>query len=252
MATIASRPAESGSARIPAGVPPLKAGQGRSFLWRRLHSLSGIFPVGAFLVEHFISNAFATNGPHAYADEVKFLTGIPFLVWVEILFIYIPIAYHAFYGIYIWWRGDSNNAEYPFIGNWMYTSQRWTGIIALVFIAYHSATMRWLGVHIPGNAAGAFGKVQMELFGHPWLVAWYVIGIVTASWHFAYGIWLFAAKWGFTTGAQARKRFGVVCAGVGVLFVVVGLASLQAFFKYPQQPVHPPASHEAEQAQILK
>jgi succinate dehydrogenase / fumarate reductase, cytochrome b subunit len=32
------------------GVQPLRAGQGNSFLWRKLHSLSGIIPIGAFLV----------------------------------------------------------------------------------------------------------------------------------------------------------------------------------------------------------
>jgi len=33
-----------------AGVAPLEAGEGSLFLLRRLHSLSGIFPIGAFLV----------------------------------------------------------------------------------------------------------------------------------------------------------------------------------------------------------
>ncbi|HEX5434279.1 MAG TPA: succinate dehydrogenase, partial [Candidatus Angelobacter sp.] len=66
------------------GVPALRAGQGHSFFWRRLHSLSGIFPIGAFLLEHFISNAFATNGPYAYRDQVKFLSGLPFVLFLEI------------------------------------------------------------------------------------------------------------------------------------------------------------------------
>ena len=48
-------PVAASQARIPAGVPPLRAGEGNSFLWRRLHSLTGIVPIGAFLVEHFIS-----------------------------------------------------------------------------------------------------------------------------------------------------------------------------------------------------
>ena len=36
-------------------------------------------------------------------------------------------------------------------------------------------------------------------------------GIVAASWHFSYGVWLFAAKWGLTVGEQARRKFGYVC-----------------------------------------
>ena len=42
-------------ARIPAGVPTLRAGERKSFFVRRLHSLTGIVPIGAFLVEHVIS-----------------------------------------------------------------------------------------------------------------------------------------------------------------------------------------------------
>ncbi len=98
-------PPSSAPTRIPKGVEPLRAGQGHSFFWRRLHSLSGIIPVGAFLLEHITSNAVATNGPSAYTDQVKFLTGLPFAFWLEVFGIYIPIAYHAFYGVYIWWRG---------------------------------------------------------------------------------------------------------------------------------------------------
>ena len=66
MATSVSSPAEASAPKVPAGVAALRAGQGNSFLWRRLHSLSGIFPIGFFLLEHFFSNAFATNGGAAY------------------------------------------------------------------------------------------------------------------------------------------------------------------------------------------
>src|ERR1700743_25717 len=106
------------------GVPAIRAGQGHSFLLRRLHSLSGIVPVGAFLLEHFISNAAAINGPHAYADQVKFITGLPFLIFLETCVLSLPILYHALYGFYIWYRGESNVTSYPWTGNWMYTAQR--------------------------------------------------------------------------------------------------------------------------------
>ena len=42
--------------KLQAGVQPLRAGQGVSFLLRKLHSLLGIIPIGAFLVEHLLSN----------------------------------------------------------------------------------------------------------------------------------------------------------------------------------------------------
>src|ERR1043165_5874538 len=116
------------------GVPPIRAGKGHSFLLRRLHSLSGIVPVGAFLLEHFISNAFATNGPNAYGAQVKFLTGLPFVPILETVGIYIPLLYHALYGFYIWFRGESNVSDYPWAGNFMYAEERWAGMFYLVGI----------------------------------------------------------------------------------------------------------------------
>jgi succinate dehydrogenase / fumarate reductase cytochrome b subunit len=205
--------------------------------------------VGFFLLEHFVSNAFATNGPHAYTDEVKFLTGLPFLIWLEILFIYVPIAYHALYGFYIWYRGDSNLGSYSFIGNWGYAVQRWTGAIAFFYIVWHTLTMRWLGTHIVGNAGAAFGKVQME-FQHPYALAFYVVGILCASVHFSYGLWLFAAKWGITASEKGRRNFGVVCAALCLFFLALGYTSMYSFLTTPQQPIPEPGSHVTEQARL--
>jgi succinate dehydrogenase / fumarate reductase cytochrome b subunit len=220
------------------GVAPLRAGQGYSFWLRRLHSLSGIIPIGAFLVEHFVSNAFATRGPAAYTKQVELLSSFPFVVLLELFGIWLPILYHALYGFYIWRRGESNVAEYPWSGNWMYTAQRWTGTIAFVYIIWHTWHLRFSGIHILSHPDAAFGKVQME-FQHPWAVAFYAIAIVCASWHFAYGLWLFAAKWGITTGDSARRKFGYVCFAIGATFILVGAATMYSFLNTPLQPLGP-------------
>ncbi len=223
-------PVATASHKIRAGVPPLRAYEGHSFLLRRLHSLSGIFPIGAFLLEHFISNAYATNGPHAYNEQVRFLTSLPFVVWLETVFIYIPLLYHSLYRFYIWYRGDSNvGPAYPWAGNWMYTAQRWTGAIAFFYIGWHVYSMRFSGVHLLTHSAAAFNKVYFEFQSSNWAVAFYIVGIVAASWHFAYGLWLFAAKWGITVGEGARRKWGVVCFLIGAAFVVVGMVTMVAF-----------------------
>lgn len=207
-----------------------------SFILRRLHSLSGIVPVGVFLLEHFFSNAFATKGPQAYADQVKLLTGLPFLVWIEALFIWIPIAFHALYGFYIWYCGESNLRHYPWLGNWMYSAQRWTGAFTFAFIVFHTIEMRFTGVELETNSLASFGKVQHSI-ENPWILAFYVLGVVAASWHFGYGVWLFAAKWGFITGQQARRRFGYLCVALSIVLAVIGFATIRAFFKWSLQPM---------------
>lgn len=219
------------------GVAPLRAGQGTSFLLRRLHSLSGIVPVGAFLVEHIlVSNATAISGPDAYAKQVAFLGGLPLVFFLELFGIWLPIAFHALYGFYIWYRGDGNTMEYPWSGNWMYTAQRWTGGIAFVYIIWHTYTMRFTGVDLHADPTLSFGKVQHEVMQTS-LFLFYVVGLIAASWHFAYGIWLFCAKWGIVSGPKAQKRFLAVCIAFFFLMSAVGLASLASFRSRALQPM---------------
>ncbi|HKD13836.1 MAG TPA: succinate dehydrogenase [Candidatus Angelobacter sp.] len=237
MATVASS--------VERGVQPIRAGQGHSFLLRRLHSLSGIVPIGVFLLEHFFSNAFATNGWQAYAEQVKFLTGLPFVLWLEIFGIYIPLAYHSLYGFYIWYRGEGNVSDYPWAGNFIYTAQRWTGAIAFVYMGWHTYTMRFSGIHLLTNSQAAFHKVQAEL-QHPWALAFYIVGIIAASWHFAYGIYLFCAKWGITVSGKSRQRLAVVCSGLAVVLIAVGLATLTSFFRSGDKYNPPPSTWQTD------
>jgi succinate dehydrogenase / fumarate reductase, cytochrome b subunit len=230
VASTASAPA------VKPGVASLRAGKGNSFLLRRLHSLTGIVPIGAFLLEHFISNFEAFRGPEAYGKQVAFLNSLPLVVGLELFFIWIPILYHGLYGVYIWWNGDSNVREYPWQGNWLYSAQRWTGIIALIYMVQHTYYLRFTGVHLPTHPMEAFAKVQGELQS-PLMVVFYAVGIIAASWHFCYGMWLFAAKWGITTGEKARRRFGYVCLVVALGLITLGAASLYGFLSTPRQPL---------------
>lgn len=227
----ATRPSASGRS-----VQPLRAGLGHSFLWRRLHSLSGIIPIGAFLVEHIVSNFETWNGPLAYAQQVKLLNSLPLVRVLEWGLIFIPLAFHALYGVWIAFRGRVNVNVYPWASNWMYISQRVTGLIAFAYIIQHVWRQRFSGISLPEHPGAAFAKVQHEL-SNPWMLAIYVIAMVATTWHFAYGIWLFAAKWGITPGDRARKRFGYICAAGGAALTLMGLISIYAVvYKYPNAP----------------
>lgn len=228
----------SAAPTVSRGVQPLRAGEGYTFLWRKLHSLLGIVPIGAFLIEHIVSNFEALKGPAAYAAQVKFLNGLPLVRVLEWVFIFLPLLYHGLYGLYIWLRGKSNVVYYPWAGNWMYVAQRWTGFIALLYIIQHVARQRFMGESLPEHPGMAFHKVQMEL-QNPFMLAVYIIAMIAICWHFAYGIWLFAAKWGITPGETSRKRFGWVCLGIGAVLAIMGLASIWAFIEpqYQNAPV---------------
>jgi succinate dehydrogenase / fumarate reductase cytochrome b subunit len=100
-----------------------------------------------------------------------------------------------------------------------------------------------MGISLPEHPYAAFAKVQHEL-ANPWMLAVYIIAMIAICWHFAYGIWLFAAKWGITPGETARKRMGWACGTFGVILVVMGLASIWAFIspQYRNAPENPPGA----------
>ncbi len=178
MAT-AAQPAPPATPQI-RGVQPLRAGEGHSFFWRKLHSLTGIIPIGAFLIEHIVSNFETVNGPLAYAKQVLFLNSLPLVRVLEWVFIFIPLAFHAGYGVFIAIRGRSNVNVYPWAGNWMYLSQRITGVIAFLYIIQHVWRQRFSGVSLPEHPGAAFAKVQHEL-ANPWMLAIYVIAMIATS-----------------------------------------------------------------------
>src|SRR5260370_32765934 len=111
-----------------------------SYLLRKLHSLSGIVPVGAFLAEHFWSNSSALVSAAKYNETSQELQTIPFRVFVEWAFIFLPILYHGGDGVFILLRGGADVLRYPWGKKLLYTFQGYTGIIAFGCIVWHPYT----------------------------------------------------------------------------------------------------------------
>ena len=194
-----------------------------SYLLRKLHSLSGIVPVGAFLAEHFWSNSSALVSPQKYNTTSQELQTIPFRVFVEAVVIWLPILYHGGYGVYIWLKGKSNVSDYPWVANWLYTLQRYTGLIAVAFIGWHVWTERFLT-----HGRSTYADVERAL-RNPYYLAFYVIGILASSFHLGVGIWNFLCKWGLTATAQAQRAAGRLGVLVGFTFSLVGILIVISF-----------------------
>ena len=97
------------------------------FVIRRLHSLSGLLPVGAYMTVHLIVNASLLNGPGTFQHNVNQIHALgKLLPLVEWLFIFLPIIFHAVIGVWILRSGVSNQDHYRYVSNWRYTLQRWS------------------------------------------------------------------------------------------------------------------------------
>jgi succinate dehydrogenase / fumarate reductase cytochrome b subunit len=194
-----------------------------SYLLRKLHSLSGIVPVGAFLAEHFWSNSAVLVSAVKYDEVSRELQTIPFRPIVEWVFIFLPILYHGIYGVYIWLRGESNVSSYPWVKNWLYTLQRYTGLIAFAYIGWHLYTERWLT-----HGRSTYQNVVQDL-SHPAFLAFMIVGVVASSFHLGVGIWNFLCKWGLAATVRAQRLAGQFGVLVALAFSFVGVLILISF-----------------------
>jgi succinate dehydrogenase / fumarate reductase cytochrome b subunit len=203
---------------------------------RKLHQLSGIVPLGAFLLEHFYTNSKAMTGAKDFNAAVADLQSIPYILFIEIGAIFIPLIYHAVYGLVITVEARPNNLNYPYPRNWFYLVQRITGVILFFFILFHVLNFRF-GL-IPGlNTISvahapdqAFDIVAREFRIIPIAII-YVIGIVATIWHFANGLWLFMVDWGIAIGARAQRLTGYACIAFGVVLLAVAINAMIAFIR---------------------
>ena len=206
----------------------------RTFVLRKLHQLSGIVPLGLFLLEHFYTNSKALSGAADFNNAVKDLQSIPYIIFVEVGGIFIPLIYHAVYGLVITVEARPNNLSYPYPRNWFYLIQRITGVILFFFITFHVLNFRfgmipWLNdISVAHHPEKAFGVVAGEFSIVPIFIV-YLIGITATVWHLANGIWLFMVDWGITIGDRAQRLTGYACIAFGVVLLLVGINAAVAF-----------------------
>jgi len=207
------------------------------FLLRRLHSLSGLVPVGVFLCMHLSTNASVVAGPEMFQRNVDLIHAagplVPLLEWV---FIFLPLLFHGLFGFVIVATGVSNTWNYPYPNNYRYYLQRVTGVIAFFFILFHVLHMHHYGELLLGSGGGTFQWGQFDperatssasMALQPlWLQALYAIGVLASVYHLANGIWTMGITWGVWVSPRAQRRADYVCLGFGVLLALIGLSGL--------------------------
>ena len=221
------------------------------FLVRRLHSLSGIIPIGVFLCIHLSINASIIAGPRAFqfaVDQIHKLNNVGILKVVELVFIFIPIAFHAIVGVMIWLTSKPNAMQYRYGGNIRYTLQRWTGIITIVFILLHLWHVHWI---IPGGSEfdpHAAPQTVVAALQAWWWGPAYAIGVLCAVFHLANGVWTFLIVWGITIGPKSQVLSGRVCLIIGIVLGLLGFAGLIRIKTMDVSTATPPAVMEGHTA----
>ncbi|MES2464648.1 MAG: hypothetical protein V4671_29140 [Armatimonadota bacterium] len=230
---------------IKEGQPGSRARFRDSFVLHKLMSLTGIFPIGFFMIQHLIANSYSLRGRTEFNTVVSVFGYLPFVAILEWAIVFIPILFHAIYGMFIvaeMQGPGGNTAHYGYRRNWLYVLQRWSGVVALVYIALH--TVDTWGVkklfelqtsHEAGFRAISY-DAMMWRFGSPLYTLFYVVGITAAAFHFGNGLFNFGIRWGITIGDTAQKISAILWSGVGFALAVIGIWTSLNFYALAQKP----------------
>lgn len=205
------------------------------FAIRRLHSLTGIVPLGVYMVVHLVTNASLLNGIPTFQRAVyqihSFGVVLPVIEWI---FIFLPLLFHGLIGVWIVRTAKINSDHYQYAANKRYTWQRWTGMIALVFLLVHVFHMHgWFHTRIwLDYVATPFGGHRFRAYSAASTLAdamdgflwptFYLIGVMACVYHLANGLWTAGITWGLWLTPQAQARALKVCAAFGIGLAVVG------------------------------
>lgn len=213
----------------------------RSQFWlRRLHSLSGVVPLGVFLLEHLWTNATALWGQRSFDAAVDRIHAVPGLLLLEVFGIFLPLAFHAFYGLWLSRRGSVNVDRYPFARNWGYLLQRVSGVVLLGFVLFHLWELRvqaWLfGMDTRSFYPTLAANLSSVRWGIPWRALLYVLGVLAACAHFANGLFGFACSWGLVATRRAQARLFWIAQLLGGALFLLGAAIVIHFATGPFWP----------------
>ena len=208
------------------------------FLIRRLHSLSGLIPVGAFMVLHLSTNASVFVGEETFQTNVDLIHRLGRLLpLVEWTFIFLPMIFHAVIGFVIIGGAMPNNNQYRYSANRRYMLQRATGMVAFVFILWHVLHMHggshneaWLETmknvdHAQFDPHRATSTAGMALQG-PVVTILYIVGVLSCVYHLANGLWTMGITWGVWTSEKAQERASKVCVAFGVVLAAIAMTGL--------------------------
>jgi succinate dehydrogenase / fumarate reductase cytochrome b subunit len=207
-----------------------------TFILRKLHQITGIVPLGVFYFVHIYTNSTAMSGPRVFDEHVQDIHNMPYLLFIEILGIFVPLFYHSVYGVIISREARVNLGHYGYARNWFYFIQRISGAFLFFFLIFHILNFRFgmiPGLNttpVAGHADLAFSIVSRE-FQNDIIFFVYVLGVIATAWHLAYGIFLFAVDWGIVIGEKAQRLALYACLGLAVFLGAVGINAAAAFVK---------------------
>jgi succinate dehydrogenase / fumarate reductase cytochrome b subunit len=205
-----------------------------NYALHKLHSLTGVVPVGYYLAQHLVLNSFSLAGPGKFNSVIDFFEGFPkfLLPIIEATLIWIPLLFHAVYGLFITDRAKPNYfaTKYKWSQNRMYTLQRWSGVFIALFLVYHVTTttgLKYLNHDADVVKFQAWhDKLTSLSYG---ILVVYLLGVLASTYHLCFGLWNFSIRWGLAVSESAQRKVQKFSGFAFVALTLVGWLALVGF-----------------------
>lgn len=194
---------------------------------KRVQILTGVLPVGLFLLSHLATNLRAVAGPDAFDRMAVAIQRIPHVEAIEWIAIAAPMLVHVGLGIALGTTAQAAEDRRGYARPWLLTAQRVTGFWLVVYVIFHVFATRLSPARAPGGAD--LFVLMSRALRHPGVFAFHAAGVTAAAFHFGNGITALAGPWGLDAGPRGRalaERLGVASFAV---LSLAGLFALSAF-----------------------
>ena len=196
------------------------------FLTRRIHSLTGLVPVGLFLVYHLYLQLYLHSGAEVYNEVINGFYDSPLAIWSLVIVVYIPLFFHAFFGIRLIFESKVQ-PSYTYFSHLLYWLQRISGVGVLIFTIAHVWNAQ-LGPWVAGTWGTHFEHLSSG-FADPdsGLItkAVYLLGTIGAVFHFSNGINTFCMTWGIALTPKSQIRVRILSI---LLFIILAASAFYA------------------------
>jgi len=176
----------------------------------RLFSLTGLVPLGVFLIVHLWTQSRVLFGPRTFGSAT---TNAPLAV-LDVVLVLLPLVFHAAYGAFLTVKRRPLAAPRPY-PRAIAILMRVSGGVALLFILAHLYTTR---ITLAGARGGDLESVlaprlASTTLGAPLVAIGYMTGLAGVTFHFVVGVWGFFAS----RTSNVRRIAAYACAAVGLV-----------------------------------
>lgn len=189
-----------------------------------LMGITGLFLISFLIVHCFINSLiFFNDGGHIFNEGAEFMGTNPVIRTMEIV-LFIGLILHIYKGFSLWSQNNQARPVKYAVQNgkanskWYSRSMGLLGTLLLMFLIIHLKHF-WVVSRFTDEITG--GKITLyqemqEVFQAPWVVAVYVLAMVSLAYHLMHGF-----QSAFQTLGLNHKKYTPLIKGVGFWFSII-------------------------------